>query len=1304
MSNPFDKFDTASNPFDAFDEEETSFAEDAKIGLANAAGTVHRWMGNLAGGAMSAIGATDEADRIYKEVDEDLKRIAKEANPKGKKQSFGGKAVGMLATLPAQLIAFPFGPATTGTTMVDNGETTGTAVAGTLADTIGNVAGVAIPGAYGTNMFTKAVTGAGANALQDLVTRLTISGISDKEQTKKELGPSAETVGLSALLGGAMGPMVPSTTKTRKPSADTVLRQAQEQGLTGKDITKKSPMEMTNELAQYQLFDQPEMGRVANPYEAKLGDWRVDENGIPIKADLSMEVQNLQNPLQRNLWGDELDPVRNPVGQNADLFAENGLQQGTALTDAIDALTPKERTQVLDQQFKHAVEPSGALEWAILEATPQRINRVRGPARGGIDPDLLTLGIPKLLDKVRSPEAKAKLEKLFDTKLFQEATTYEQIKSAADTMPPEPAGNVLSRGTTYFGAGGSLEALKRNNPIVLGVSRIVQRAKNIAENHVRDNVFPVESSLRQVKRADIPHLAEFMKQEQLTKTRLGVEELIARGATLEEAQAYRAIRDMSDGTYKYLNDILESIGQQKIKYEPAYMASLFKGQHKRSFSVDGRIIHMVAADSKRGLELQTKAVLKQFPELKNAKMDDIIIRQDKFGRDAAKVFKDMVELLGSDDPAIKAIRDWAGVQEEAVAKSFGGEEKRFIPKDNVRGFVGDRSANTLSGKLNPTKEAVAYMQAQVDAAKMAYQWGELQKAAQELKKLFSDAELAEKHPQAVNWAKEYWLDNIGLSNSEVSRAIDNTIRKAGLSTASLERGINTIKGLWITQKILSIGYIISNGLQYANTMPHLADISAKYGGNPVKALAYGTSVGPMVALGHKMHSLGVKGSDKALYQIAQAIKLSDFDLRAMKYAEDNSVTTRSIYDEAPIESSYGVTGKLGSAIRQFIGSPETLLRSMVYMTYVKMLESSGKFKNDLDIFRQAEERVNASMGDYRMGERAMVFSKLGTLGTATNTLSTFPMNYFNQWSWVTREAGRGNMAPFVAMFLTQGLVAGVAGVPMLAEIDKQWENLKDVLKEYKPEMWAKLKDISILKFVQDTLGNVGLYGAASVATGTHLSPRAAAPQLSEMAETPIAPVLDFATQAGSLLSAAASIDDPQKWAQAALDVAPTGLKGPLETGLLKDYTSVPSKEDGVEGRTYGKITDIASNTGQVFRTPEQENIRKWGLKSLEEVVKSDAARAADKRRMDTETAARSIADKFYNAAKTNNKEKARELFKLHAELTGREITEDMIVARAIKANTTPLQRSVMNVTSVEGMLAIKRAKDIINEFKKEEVQ
>lgn len=54
---------------------------------------------------------------------------------------------------------------------------------------------------------------------------------------------------------------------------------------------------------------------------------RVDENGIPIRADLSMEAANLENPLQRNLWGDEL-PGRNTQDQSI------------GMTQALDNMSP----------------------------------------------------------------------------------------------------------------------------------------------------------------------------------------------------------------------------------------------------------------------------------------------------------------------------------------------------------------------------------------------------------------------------------------------------------------------------------------------------------------------------------------------------------------------------------------------------------------------------------------------------------------------------------------------------------------------------------------------------------------------------------------------------------------------------------------------------------------------------------------------------------------------------------------------------------------------------------------------------
>ena len=73
---------------------------------------------------------------------------------------------------------------------------------------------------------------------------------------------------------------------------------------------------------------------------------RVDENGMPIRADLSMEVQNLENPLQRNLWGDEL-PIETGDG-------------GIPLTQALDSMSPGPARDAAIENLSGVKKPSFA--------------------------------------------------------------------------------------------------------------------------------------------------------------------------------------------------------------------------------------------------------------------------------------------------------------------------------------------------------------------------------------------------------------------------------------------------------------------------------------------------------------------------------------------------------------------------------------------------------------------------------------------------------------------------------------------------------------------------------------------------------------------------------------------------------------------------------------------------------------------------------------------------------------------------------------------------------------------------------
>jgi hypothetical protein len=87
---------------------------------------------------------------------------------------------------------------------------------------------------------------------------------------------------------------------------------------------------------QVEIDDTPS-GYKAEQYGGGQEMLRYDENGMPIRADRSMEAQQLQNPLQRNLWGDEM------VRQSE--------QEGIPLTEAIDSMPWAQRRGAINSQF-----------------------------------------------------------------------------------------------------------------------------------------------------------------------------------------------------------------------------------------------------------------------------------------------------------------------------------------------------------------------------------------------------------------------------------------------------------------------------------------------------------------------------------------------------------------------------------------------------------------------------------------------------------------------------------------------------------------------------------------------------------------------------------------------------------------------------------------------------------------------------------------------------------------------------------------------------------------------------------------
>ena len=129
---------------------------------------------------------------------------------------------------------------------------------------------------------------------------------------------------------------------------------------------------------------------------SRMPEMRVDENGIPIRADLSMEAANLENPLQRNLWGDEL-PYQTGDG-------------GIPLTQALDSMQrgPDREIAIANLRGHQEIGRIKGIENSV--GIPETLSRFEGEGgrsetpisglgrgqRGAFDIDAVTEGIAGL--------------------------------------------------------------------------------------------------------------------------------------------------------------------------------------------------------------------------------------------------------------------------------------------------------------------------------------------------------------------------------------------------------------------------------------------------------------------------------------------------------------------------------------------------------------------------------------------------------------------------------------------------------------------------------------------------------------------------------------------------------------------------------------------------------------------------------------------------------------------------------------------------------------------------------------------
>lgn len=1104
---------------------------------------------------------------------------------------------------------------------------------------------------------------------------------------------------------------------------------------------RSAQADQNTELFQEELFDQPESGRVANPFEAALGDWRIDENGMPVKADLSMEANNLENPLQRNLWGDELPMVRSTEGQAAAMQMDRDIMGHEQMSRTSEVpINDVPLTQAIDNMpdLPWKAERDNAIQLLTGEIKPDgpmRAAKMRADQGGFIDPKLMLglgagagalayglqgdnqdkfvaagVGAAALMG-LRGKKYVAKaMGKQKDGTFIPDDPTPEELEASLVKARSEKDGRSLQ----YMDSGAVLTAMKRGSTAIALTGELIGNAFKRADLAIREHVFPAERALKKLSRQDLEILSEVFKKEMFRERQFTEAEL--NGFSPKLLNAYRQLREMFDDSLRIQNEARVAKGQKPITAVEAYLSSRWQGDFRRPlYNKDGKLVWYLASDTKMGLDAQTRSVLKDHPGLVYDPKKDHTVRFRNRKTDLESAYTTMIDILDRNDPAVATIAKYMEDQTTARGATFLAQEKHFKKKGNIRGFIGDRpelkvndyfdrnipfiGERTVGNSRN--KDVLDFFQQQIQYSKNAYRWSELQKAGQPLKKILNDPELVAQQPKNIEFIREYFKHAIGYGESVATRAISDSLRNTGFSPVPFDKGVSGLKTFFILQKLGgNLGKLTADVVQLSMLLPHMMDLRHKgFKGNPLMAYTSGLVGGLTIGSTHLYNSVtGNMNTPK--------VPGWEFLNRASRYAEENGITARSIYDESPIENSFSIVGKTANGLGKTMTIPETYMRSVAFMAMSQFLKDSGKFKNELDLFKEAEKRTNVAMVDYAQTERPMIFNKLGTAGNFLNTLQTYSWNFYNQQAYYVREASKGNYMPLVTALAVQYMVAGAMGIPGFEDGHSLWMKIKDALPARE---WAKVQQNEFLAepklWMLKNLGSSSVYGYLSDKSGIGLTTRVAAPAAGQMLQSPAGPITDIGRQLGAGVSLALDPTNSTKQAQAAMLSTPTGLQGLLETAPFMEghtWNNRLNQETGEVEKIYNRPTKLAEREGLVTRTPRDEAVRRFGLRTQDEVIKRDVGYATKRDTVAAASKARDIPTAFYDAVRRNNMEDAKEYYKTYTFLTGKKLSREAMVTQIKQEFMTDIERQQVGAKkSVQALLNVKRMEEVFDAIEKE---
>lgn len=298
------------------------------------------------------------SDNTLKLLQQRLDKRKQWANPNDEQTSTAAKLGGLALTAPLQIPRMlGYDSASTGKSLLDAGESLGTAVGGVAVDTVGNMAGAAVPLAKPLRNLGptgQLLSGAALNAGQDTLARAAISGMTDTEQAKRQFAPSAE----SALLAAGAGAMFQAPSLLGGGPAPT------------KTIPKNEELS-PKELRRLIRAEQSKVSSEGPVYAGKDG---VASKTLPTKVESTAEVVALAKKQQAEALAKEAQEAAYPHGEQIPLFGEEMLPHET---NPVGQLTRQPEQVPLELDFNTPVQKEAVSTETWYTGSPEPLTKTR---------------------------------------------------------------------------------------------------------------------------------------------------------------------------------------------------------------------------------------------------------------------------------------------------------------------------------------------------------------------------------------------------------------------------------------------------------------------------------------------------------------------------------------------------------------------------------------------------------------------------------------------------------------------------------------------------------------------------------------------------------------------------------------------------------------------------------------------------------------------------------------------------------------------------------------------------------------